>query len=161
MAQLQTARGSQNVQVAELVLSVSNTMKDVGGVNKDMVAVTAGDVFKAISLPPNAEVIGGEVQVEVQGVGPTAYTMEVGTSSDGTAANFSATMSGAVDMKGAVGARTALTLTNAAVNPGVQSAVPNDVFIRLIRSVAVATAGKHVLRVMFVQRGKVDEAVSA
>lgn len=161
MALIQTARGSQNVQVAEIVLSVADTMRDVAGSLKDMVAVTAGDVFKAISLPPNVEVIGGEVQVEVQGVGPTAYTMEVGTSSDGTAANFSASMSGAVDLKGAVGARTALTLTASAVNPGLQSAVPNDVFIRLIRSVAAATAGKHVLRVMFVQRGKVDEAVPA
>jgi hypothetical protein len=77
MAEIRTTRGSQNVQVSEFVISVADTMKDVNGVSKDMTAVTAGDIFKAINLPPNVEVIGGEVQVEVQGVGPTAYTVEV------------------------------------------------------------------------------------
>lgn len=148
---LQAARGSQNVQVAELVVDFADTMVDVAGVEKSMSAVTAGDIFKAINLPPNAEVIGGDVQVEVQGVGPTAYTVEVGTH-DG--ASFTATYSGAVDLKGAVGARTALTLTAAAI-----TGVLNNIHMRLIRSVAVATAGKFVVRVMFVTRGKVNEAV--
>lgn len=157
---LQTARGGQNVQVAEFVCAFNDTMKDVAGVLKDMLSVTTGDVFKAVNLPPNVEVIGGEVQVEVQGVGPTAYTVEVGTSSDGSAANFAATFSGAVSLLGAVGARTALTLTSAASYPALMSQVPNDVFIRLIRSVAVATAGKFVVRVMYITRGKLDETVS-
>jgi hypothetical protein len=159
MSKLLAARGSQNVQEAEFVASFSDTMVEVGGVLKDMLAITTGDVFKAIQLPPNAEIVGGEVQVEVQGVGPTAYTVEVGTSSDGTAANFSNTLLGATSLLTAIGTRTALVLTSATVNPGLQSANPNDLFIRLIRSVAVATAGKFVLRVMFIQRGKVDEAV--
>ncbi len=158
MALLQTARGGQNVQVAEFVCAWNDTMKDVNGVLKDMGAITAGDIFKAANLPPNAEVIGGEVQVEVQGVGPTAYTVEVGTSTTGL--NFAATFTGAVDLLGAVGARTALTLTSAVSYPGLLSSVPNDVFVRLIRSVAVATAGKFVVRVMYITRGKLDEAVS-
>lgn len=158
---LRTTRSSQNVQVAEFVVSVADTMYDVAGTLKTMTAVTTGDVFKAINLPPNVEVIGGEVQVEVQGVGPTAYTVEVGTSSDGSAANFAATFTSTVSLLGAVGARTALTLTGAASYPGLISANPNDIFIRLIRSVAVATAGKFALRVMFIQRGKSDEAVPA
>jgi len=159
MAKIFGARGSQNVQVAEFIHAWNDTMVEVGGVLKDMGAITTGDVFKAINMPPNAEVIGGEVQVEILGVGPTNYTMEVGTSSDGTAANFAATFSSTVDLKGAVGARTALTLTGAASYPGLLNAVPNDIFVRLIRSAAVATAGKSVLRVMFITRGKVNEAV--
>lgn len=158
MGKLFTARGSQNVQVAEFVASFNDTMVDVTGATKDMLSITTGDIFKAINLPPNAEVIGGEVQVEVQGVGPTAYTVDVGRSADGLAFT-EASLAGSVDLKGAVGARTALTLTDSDVNPGFQSAVPNDVYIKLIRSVAVATAGKFVLRVMFIIRGKVDEAV--
>lgn len=162
MTTLRASRSSQPIQSAEFVVSFSDNMVEVGGVSKDMLSVTAGDVFKAINLPPNAEIIGGEVQVEVQGVGPTAYTVEVGTSSDGTAANFVNGLSGGtVDLKGAIGARTPLVLTAAAVNPGLQSANPNDVFIRLIRSVAAASAGKFVLRVQFVQRGRADEAVPA
>lgn len=160
MAKLFTTRGSQNVQVAEFVASWNDTMVDVNGALKDMGAVTAGDIFKAISLPPNVEIIGGEMQVEVQGVGPTAYTVAVGRSADGLAFT-EASLLAATDLKTAVGTRTALTLTDADVNPGFQSAVPNDIFIQLVRSVAVATAGKFVLRVMFVQRGKIDEAVPA
>ena len=155
---LQTARGGQNVQVAEFVCAFNDTMKDVNGVLKDMAAVTAGDIFKIANLPPNAEVIGGEVQVEVQGVGPTAYTAEVGTSTTGT--NFAATFTSTVDLLGAVGARTALTLTSANSYPALMSQVPNDVYLRLIRSVAPATAGKFVVRVMYITRGKLDEAVS-
>ena len=155
---LQTSRGSQNVQVAEFVHSWNDTMKDVAGVLKDMGAVTTGDVFKGFFMPPNVEVIGGELQVEVQGVGPTAYTLEVGTSSDGTAANFAATFLAATSLLTAVGTRTALTLTGAASYPGLMSASPNDIFLRLIRSVAVATAGKSVVRVMYVTRGKINEA---
>lgn len=157
MSKLIAARGSQNVQVAELVVAFDDTMVDVNGDEKDMGAVTAGDIFKAINLPPNVEVIGGEVQVEVQGVGPTAYTVEIGTSSDGT--SFAATFTSTVDLKGAVGARTALTLTGSASYPGLMSATYNDIYMRLIRSDAVATAGKFVVRVMFITRGKVNEAV--
>ncbi len=160
MSKLYTSRGGQNVQIAEFVAAFNDTMTDVAGASKDMLAVTTGDVFKAISLPPNAEIVGGDVQIEVQGVGPTAYTLEVGSSTDGSAANFSNQLSGGttIDLKGAVAARTALTLTSALSFPALMSQVPNDIYIRLIRSVAVATAGKFVLRVMFVTRGKVDEA---
>lgn len=157
MAKIIPTRGSQNVQVAEYVHAWNDTQADVNGVVKDMGAVTAGDIFKAINLPPNCEVIGGEVQVEVQGVGPTAYTIEVGTSTTGL--DFAATFSGAVSLLGAVAARTALTLTGAASYPGVMSGTFNDVYVRLIRSVAAATAGKSVVRIMFVQRNKLDEAV--
>jgi hypothetical protein len=159
MALLQTGRGSQYVQNMEFVHNWNDTMVEVGGVLKDMGAITAGDVFKAVNLPPNAEIVGGEVQVEVQGVGPTAYTIEVGTSSDGTAANFTNNMLGVTSLLTAIGTIASLVKTAAAVNPGLQSASPNDVFIRLIRSVAVATAGKFVLRVQFVERNRVNEAV--
>ncbi len=157
MAKIIPARGSQNVQVAQYVCSWNDTQTDVNGVLKDMGAVTAGDIFKAIQLPPNAEVIGGELQVEVQGVGPTAFTVEVGTSTTGT--DFANTFLGATSLLTAVGTRTALTLTGAAAFPGLMSAAFNDVYIRLIRSVAVASAGKFTIRVMFITRGKANEAV--
>jgi hypothetical protein len=161
MAKLLSTRASQNVQVAEFVASFSDTMADATGVLKDMTSITTGDFFKAVQLPPNVEIVGGDIQIDVQGVGPTAYTLEVGTSSDGTVANFNNHLSNATtfDLKGAVGARLALTFLNALAFPGLMSANPNDIFIRLIRSVAVATAGKFTLRVMFIQRGKADEAV--
>jgi hypothetical protein len=163
MSTLRASRSSQNVQVAEFVASFSDSMADVTGTTKDMLSVTAGDVFKAIQLPPNVEIIGGNVQIETQGAGPTAYTLEVGTSSDGTAGNFSNKLSnaGTFDLKQVAGTKLDLTYTDTSVNPGLQSANPNDVYIRLIRSVAAATAGKFVLRVMFIQRGKADEAVPA
>lgn len=158
MAKILATRGSQNVQMAEFVHSWNDTMVDVNGATKDMGAVTAGDVFKAIFLPPNVEVVGGEIQVEIQGVGPTAYTMEVGTL-DAAGTTFAATFSGVISLLTAVGTRTALTLTSAVSYPALMSAVPNDIAVRLIRSVAVATAGKFVVRVMFIQRGKINEAV--
>lgn len=159
MPLLRATRSSQNVQVSEFVVNFSDTMVDAAGVLKDMLAVTAGDVFKAANLPPGAQVVGGEVQVEVAGVGPTAYTVEVGHTTDGLPGTFANSLLGATSLLGAVGTRAALTLTSALVNPGFISAVPNDVYIRLIRSVAVASAGKFTLRVMWVMRGRADEAV--
>lgn len=158
MATLQAARGGQNVQIAEFVCAFNDDMKDVNGVSKTMSAITTGDIFKIANLPPGAQVVGGDVQIEVQGVGPTAYTAEVGTSTTGT--NFAATFTSTVDLLGAVGARTALTLTSANSYPALMSQVPNDIYLRLIRSVAVATAGKFVVRIMYITRGKLDEAVS-
>lgn len=160
MAKLVPTRQSQNVQVAEFVANFSDTMVDAAGVLKDMLAVTAGDVFKAINLPKGAQVVGGELQVEILGVGPTAYTVEVGHTTDGLPGTFANSMLGATDVKTAVGTRTALVLTSALVNPGFQSAVPNDVYVRIIRSVAVATAGKFTVRVMFVVRDKGNEVIS-
>lgn len=158
MALLQQIRGSQPLQVAEFVCSFNDTMKDVNGVLKDMLSVTAGDTFKAISMPPGAVIVGGELQVETQGVGPTAYTVAVGRSADGIAFTEAALL-GATSVLTAAGTRTALVLTDADVNPGFQSAVPNDVFIQIVRSVAVATAGKFSLRVWFTTRGKMNEAI--
>jgi hypothetical protein len=85
-------------------------MVEVGGVLKDMLAVTAGDVFKAIQLPPNAEIVGGEVQVEVQGVGPRPTrwkSARLRTARQRT----SPTRFGATSLLTAIGTRTALTLT--------------------------------------------------
>jgi hypothetical protein len=168
MAQLIPSRGSQNVQVAEFVCNWNDTMKDssnlnasnpaLSGVLKDMGAITTGDLFKAMNLPPNSEVIGGSLQIDVAGVGPTAYTVEIGHTTDGLVGTFVASLLGVTSLLSAVGTQAVLVLTAAAVNPGFQSATPNDVYIRLIRSVAVATAGKFVIRVMFVLRNKMNEA---
>jgi hypothetical protein len=163
MAKIIPTRGSQNVQVSEFVVSFNDTMADAtGNVVKDMGAITAGDFFKALNMAPGVEIVGGEIQVEVQGVGPSPYTVEVGTSSDGTVANFNSHLSGgAISLLTAVGTRTPLVLTNLLAFPGLISAAPNDIFIRLIRTGAIATAGRFVIRVMHITRGKVNEAIPA
>ena len=171
MAKLIPARGGQNVQEADFICSWNDTMNDVSvlnasnpalsGVLKDMGAVTAGDVFKIMNMPPNAVLLGVEVQVEVAGVGPTAYTVELGHTTDGLSGTFANSILGASDLKAAVGTIYVGVRTSAFIFPGLVSASPNDIYMRLIRSVAVATAGKFGVRVQFITRGKVNEAYPA
>ena len=87
--------------------------------------------------------------MQVQGVGPTAYSVNVGDS--GSATKYAS----AVSLLGAVGARTALTLTAAAINSS-----GLDIRMAVTSSVANATAGKWVLRVMYVIRDRATEVAS-
>lgn len=150
MALLKKTRSAQTPLVAEFVFNFDDTMVDVAGVTKTLGSVyTDAGNFEVIPLPVNAEVIGGEVQVQVQGVGPTAYSVNVGDS--GSATKYAS----AVSLLGAVGARTALTLTAAAIN-----ASGLDIRMAVTSSVANATAGKWVLRVMYVIRDRATEVAS-
>lgn len=149
MAKLTATRGAQYPQVAEFVFNYNDTMVDVNGVTKTFGSVY-GDAgtFEVIPMPVGAVVTGGEVIVETAGVGPTAYTVNVGTSSVATA------FASAVDLKTA--ARTALTLsTPLACNDG------KNVRIAIASTVANATAGKFRVRVTYTIDNRAQEVVVA
>lgn len=149
MAVLKATRASQPVQSAEFVFNFNDTALDsVSGASKTFGSVF-GDaiVFDAIPLPVGAVVVGGDLTVETQGVGPTAYTAAVGRS--GAAAGLLA----ATDLKTAVGTRVALT------GLGIAHLTGGNVRLTIASSVANATAGKFRLRVEFVTNDRACETI--
>lgn len=151
MALKTATRSAQWPLVAEFVASFNDTAKDsVTGALKTFGSVF-GDaiVFDAINIPPGAVVMGGEVIVETQGVGPTAYTVAVGIA--GTPAAYLA----ATDLKAASGTRVALTGLGLISNDG------QNVRITIASSVANATAGKFRVRIHYTVDGKANEVVPA
>lgn len=145
MARLKATRQAQYPLVAEFTFNFDDTAIDsVAGTEKTF-GSTFGQalVFEAIPLPPNANVIGGEVIVETAYATSTAATLSVG---DSASANRYAN---AVDLKTA--ARTALTLT------GFRGAGEN-IRVAVNTTVANATAGKATLRVMYTVQGRGNEA---
>lgn len=146
MALKQATRGAQPVMSTEFVFSFDDTMKDVSGVTKTFGAVyTDAGVFEVINLPLGAVVIGGDLIVETQGAGPTAYTAAVGTS--GSAAAFLA----ATSLLTSAGTRTALTGLGLGANDG------KNVRVTIASTVANATAGKFRLRLEYVIDGRITE----
>ncbi|PTT42796.1 hypothetical protein DBR23_02625 [Acidovorax sp. HMWF018] len=146
MALKQATRGAQPVMSAEFDFSFNDTMKDVNGVTKTFGSVyTDAGVFEVINLPLGAVVIGGDLIVEEQGVGPTAYTAAVGTS--GSASAFLA----ATTLLSAAGTRVALTGLGLAATDG------KNVRVTIASTVANATAGKFRLRLEYVIDGRVTE----
>lgn len=148
MALLKKTRSAQLPLIAEFVANYNDTMVDTSGVTKTFGSVFGDQgTFSVIPLPYGAVVVGGEVIVETQGVGPTAYTLNVGHSGSATA------FASAVDLKGAAGTRTALTLTAPlACQDG------RDVYIAIASTVANASAGKFRVRVMYTIDGRANEA---
>ena len=146
MALLKATRTAQWPLVAEFTFNFDDTVVDINGVTKTLGSVyTDAAVATAINLPEGAVVIGGEAVVETQGVGPTAYTVSLGDS--GSATRYLS----AFDLKGAVGARTALTLT------GYRST--ENLRITIASTVANASAGKATIRVLFVIPNKANEMI--
>lgn len=146
MALKQATRGAQPVMSAEFDFSFNDTMKDVNGVTKTFGSVyTDAGVFEVINLPLGAVVIGGDLIVEEQGVGPTAYTAAVGTS--GSASAFLA----ATTLLSAAGTRVALTGLGLAATDG------KNVRVTIASTVANATAGKFRLRLEYVIDGRITE----
>lgn len=146
MALKQATRGAQPVMSAEFDFSFNDTMKDVNGVTKTFGSVyTDAGVFEVINLPLGAVVIGGDLIVEEQGVGPTAYTAAVGTSGSATA--FLA----ATTLLSAAGTRVALTGLGLAATDG------KNVRVTIASTVANATAGKFRLRLEYVIDGRITE----
>jgi hypothetical protein len=146
MAKLLATRTAQWPMVTEFTFNFDDTMVDIAGVEKSF-GSTFGHaiVCSPINLPEGCVVVGGEVVVETQGVGPTAYTVSLGDSSSATR------YASAVDLKGAVGARTALTLTGFRTTENIR--------LTIASTVANASAGKFTVRVMYVQPGKANEMV--
>lgn len=146
MALKQATRGAQPVMSAEFDFSFNDTMKDIAGVTKTFGAVyTDAGVFEVINLPLGAVLIGGDLIVEEQGVGPTAYTAAVGTSGSATA--FLA----ATTLLSAAGTRVALTGLGLAAVDG------KNVRVTIASTVANATAGKFRLRLEYVIDGRITE----
>lgn len=145
MAKLNASRTAQYPMVAEFVFNYNDTMTDINGVTKTFGSVyTDAGTFEVIPMPPGAVITGGEVIVETAGVGPTAYTLNVGTSASATA------YASAVDLKTA--ARTALTLTSPlGSNDG------KNIRIAIASTVANATAGKVRVRVMYTMDNRANE----
>ena len=147
MALLNATRTAQWPLLAEFTFNFDDTIRDIAGVEKDFGKTEAHDVVcSAINLPEGAVVVGGEVVVEVQGVGPTVYTVSLGDSASAT--RYTQTP---VDLKGAVGARTALTLTGFRTTENLRLTVNS--------TVAAATAGRATVRVMYVMPNRANETI--
>lgn len=144
MALLKKTRGGQYPLLAEFVFNFNDTMVDVSGVTQDFgsVAIKTNVDYLVIPLPSGATVIGGELIVDTAFVGPTAATLSVGDSASATR------YASAVSILAA--ARTALTLT------GFRGA-GEDIRIRLNTTVAVATAGKVTVRVLYTVQNRQNE----
>lgn len=147
MPLLKATRTAQRPNIAEFVFNFNDTMVDVNGVTKTFGSVyTDAGTFEVIPLPLGAVITGGEVIVETAGAGPTAYTMNVGTSASATA------FASSVDLKTA--ARTALTLTSPlACNDG------KNIRIAIASTVANATAGKVRVRVEYTIDNRAEQVV--
>lgn len=150
MALKTAARGAQRVQHAEFIGFFNDTIVDVNGVTKTLGAAF-GDaaVFEAIKMPVGARIVSASLLVETAGVGPTAYTVALGTAA--SAAGILA----ATDLKTA--ALTAATVTNTIAllaNDG------SNIRATIASTVANATAGKFRIAVSYVIDGKVDEVVT-
>ena len=88
---------------------------------------------------------GGEVIVETQGVGPTAYTVKLGVAGD------DACFLAASDLLAAANTRYPLLLTKQlAAHDG------KDLRLTMASTVAAATAGKFRIRVMYTIDGRAD-----
>lgn len=150
MAKLLATRGGQTALIAEFKFSFNDTMSDTSGVTKTFGSVF-GDAgtFEVIPLPQGAVITGGELIVETQGVGPTAYTVSVGNSASATAYLT------ATSVLTADGTRTALTGLGLGSNDG------KNVRITIASSVANATAGKVRVRVAYTIDGRVSEMIGA
>ena len=147
MALKKITRAAQWPLVAEFTASFSDTAKDaVSGATKGFGTTAAENlILDAIALPQGAVVCGGEVIVETQGVGPTAYTVKLGVAGD------DACFLAASDLLAAANTRYPLLLTKQlASNDG------KDLRLTMASTVAAATAGKFRIRVMYTIDGRAD-----
>ena len=91
-------------------------------------------------------VCGGELIVEVAGVGPTAYTVALGTSAN------AASLLAASSLLAVADTRYAILLTKQLdTNAGL------DVQLTMVDSVAAATAGKFRVRIMYTIDNRANE----
>ena len=106
--------------------------------------------FEVLTLPIGAQVIGGDVQVEVAYVGPATATVQFGDSVTG------AEYSGAIDAKTA--ARTALTIPVELTGTApIHAAAGLDLRMALVLGAGNASAGRVRVRVMYTIDGRINE----
>jgi hypothetical protein len=154
MPLLYAARGAQYLLSSEFVFNFNDTLKDINGVVKTLGSTyTDAGTFDIINLPAGAQIVGGDIVVETAGVGPTAYSINLGTS--GSAAIYLS----AFDLKSAANTRSALLLTTLT---GANSSINGlNVRMAVTSSVANATAGRWRITVLWKIDGKVNEAYPA
>jgi hypothetical protein len=148
MSVLLATRQSQKIMSASFTFNYNDTAVDsVAGTSKTFGSVyTDAIVFDCINLPVGAVVVGGELIVETQGVGPTAYTVALGVAGN-TACYLAAT-----SLLTAAHTRTALLLTTAlASNAGA------NVRMTIASTVANASAGKFRIRLEYVIDGRGED----
>lgn len=144
MSKLNAARSAQWPLVSEFTFNFDDTIVDVNGVVKSFGAnFNDAVVANIINLPDGAVIIGGELAVEVAGVGPTAYTASLGDSVSPTR------YANAVDLKTA--GRTALSLSGFRTIENIRLSIGS--------TVANATAGKATVRVMYTLPNRANEVV--
>lgn len=141
MAKLNATRGSQYPLVASFEASFGDTMKATDGVEKDL--FITGGVFDAIQMPQGAEVIGGELVVDVASDAGTTATVSIG---DATSATRYGTTE---DLKTA--ARVALDLT------GFVNTLGENLRLTIANAGTDATVGKFRINVMYVISDRVNE----
>lgn len=141
MAKLNATRGSQYPLVASFEASFGDSMVATDGVEKAL--FTAGGVFDAIQMPQGAEVIGGELVVDVASDDTGTATVSIGDATDDT--RYGATE----DLKSA--ARVALDLT------GYVNTLGENLRLTIANANGDAAAGKFHVNVMYVVRDRVNE----
>lgn len=161
MANLKSTRGAQWPLLVEFTFDVSTAVNDsmptvvgnvIGGVapvyNATPQAIGGfyagvAQIYDIINLPPGATLIGGEMIVETAVVGPTAAGIGLGdtNSQNRYLANTSMLATG----------RTALTLTG-------YRGVGENVRMTITNTVAIATAGKVTVRLLYSVQYRQNEA---
>lgn len=152
MALIKPTRGAQYVVCSEYAFNFNDTVVDINGVTKDYGSATiaSAPVADIINMPPGAEVVGGQIAVVTQGVGPTAYTISLGVAGTTTAYHSAA------DLLSAAGAK--IALTNATPRA---SATGLNVRLTMVDSVALATAGSWRISILWKSDGKQNEPTPA
>mgnify|MGYP001371804100 CR=1 FL=1 len=148
MSLIRPTRSAQRVLCSEYIFNFNDTVVDINGATKDYGSATiaSAPVADIIKLPLGAQIVGGDLVVVTAGVGPTAYTVKLGI------AGNDACYLAASDLLAAANTRYALLLTTAnASNAGA------DIRLTMVDSVAVSTAGKWKLTVLWKIDGKTDE----
>ena len=159
MATLKATRSAQFPLASEFTFNFNDTMADTSAATKTFGSVyTDAGTFEVINLPMGATILGGEVIVETQGVGPTAYTVAVGNSSTGNL------YLAASSLLAAVGTRYPFTMNTASGTTSTTSLGANDgknVRITIASTVANATAGKFRVRIQYTIDGRANEVISS
>ncbi len=148
MALKKASRTAQWPLGQEFTYAFNDTAVDAvtGAVKGFGTTIAENLVFDAINMPQGAVVCGGELIVEEQGVGPTAYTAKLGVAGD------DACFLAASDLLAAANTRYPLLLTKQlAANDA------KNLRLTMASTVAAATAGKFRLRVMYTIDGKGNE----
>lgn len=145
MAVLKATRTSQDVLCAEFIFNFNDTAVDsVTGASKTFGSVyTDAIILDCINLPVGAQILGGDLVVETQGAGPTAYTVKLGTAAS------DAIYLGATSLLTAANTRTALLLTSP-----LGSADGSPIRLTIASTVANATAGKFRISVLYKKDGR-------